>query len=954
MAANSTLNGQSSTDWLLGTEANEPLNTDHIDESDADQLHTRRGAKAQRDDRSPLLHSRTCGCSKTTGRNLIVCIDGTSNQFGEKNTNVIELYSLIQKGESDGQLTWYNSGIGTYARPSWKSLSWYKQVLAHKIDLAIAWNFESIVLDAYRWLSETYKDGDCIYLFGFSRGAYQVRTLSAMIEKVGLIHRGNEKQIPFAYQWYSDPDSDLPITEEPPSNADAGRSPASSPDLHDSRPSSPSPHESEAPTSSQSKAEPSLIRTAKRFKQVFSRNVKVHFVGAWDTVSSIGIVRGRKLLPGTIDGMNYVCYFRHALALDERRVKFLPEYAHGGRSKGHGDHADANHTKEVWFAGTHSDIGGGNVENRSLDRTRPSLRWMFSEASAAGLHLDPLQLNRKDVEDIKVNESLTGIFWWLLEYLPLRRLTYFAETEEAGKDTTHQPHAGGVRVIQEGQKIHPSVWRSKYLGTDYIPRARLYSRDTGFWDQLKLKDGEGPQPDGTERNPWREVDLYDMVEHLVRQYTSYDSVQKDNDTQRSQLEAIRSHVRSGEGQKAVVRELYKRLELARAHADKNPEPKLLNCSILCRILQVVLEASDISRQAKAISPYRTLRALMLRHLAGANHDELRVAKQFLLQFTDTVQVLTGHDRPILSVAFSPDGQRIASGSYDDMVRIWDGRTGETVGKPFGHDDDVNSVAFSPDGKHVVSGSDDCTVRVWDVENGQVVGKPFEGHTDWVRSVAFSPDGQRIVSGSEDGTLRIWDARTGQTVGEPLKGHTSFIMSVAFSPDGTRVVSGSHDNTVRIWNVKTGQIVGDPLEGHTDMVFSVAFSQDGTRVVSGSRDNTLRIWNSETGKVVGKPFEGHRGIVFSVAFSPNGLHVVSGSDDCTVRIWDVETGEMVGKPYEGHTSDVTSVAFSPDGTRVVSGSWDRTIRIWDVLEPLLPQSQEIDVHGNAVAGRGNSA
>ncbi|EDR04469.1 uncharacterized protein LACBIDRAFT_304566 [Laccaria bicolor S238N-H82] len=103
---------------------------------------------------------------KIGGRNLIVCIDGTANQFGEKNTNVIELYNRILKEVEDNQKTWYNSGIGTYARPSWRSFKFYRQVISHKVDLAIAWNFERTVLGAYRWLSDNYERGDCIFLFG--------------------------------------------------------------------------------------------------------------------------------------------------------------------------------------------------------------------------------------------------------------------------------------------------------------------------------------------------------------------------------------------------------------------------------------------------------------------------------------------------------------------------------------------------------------------------------------------------------------------------------------------------------------------------------------------------------------------------------------------------------------------------------------------------------------------
>ncbi|THU84328.1 hypothetical protein K435DRAFT_613753, partial [Dendrothele bispora CBS 962.96] len=206
-------------------------------------------------------------CHCASSRSLVVCIDGTANQFSMKNTNVVELYSRLIKDES--QLTYYDSGIGTYVKDSWVSPTYWKQVLSHSIDMAIAWNFKRIVLSAYEWLSENYREGDRIFFFGFSRGAYQVRVLAGMIEKVGLLHKGNKNQIP-------------------------------------------------------------LSALRKAFKSALSRDdVKVHFVGAWDTVSSIGVIRGPSL-PETTTGMKHVCYFRHALALDERRVKFLPEYANGG------------------------------------------------------------------------------------------------------------------------------------------------------------------------------------------------------------------------------------------------------------------------------------------------------------------------------------------------------------------------------------------------------------------------------------------------------------------------------------------------------------------------------------------------------------------------------------------------------------------------------------------------
>jgi DNA-binding beta-propeller fold protein YncE len=174
--------------------------------------------------------------------------------------------------------------------------------------------------------------------------------------------------------------------------------------------------------------------------------------------------------------------------------------------------------------------------------------------------------------------------------------------------------------------------------------------------------------------------------------------------------------------------------------------------------------------------------------------------------------------------------------------MWDADSGHPFGQPLtGHSGQVTSVALSPDGQRIASGSFDNTVRVWDAATGKPIGQPLTGHTGWVNSVAFSPDGKRIASGSADNTVRVWDAATGHPVGQPLTGHTGTVFSVAFSPDGTRIASGSADQTVRLWDPATGHPIGDPLTGHTGSVRSVAFSPDGTRIASASDDHTVRLW-----------------------------------------------------------------------------------------------------------------
>ncbi|KAG8819591.1 hypothetical protein FRC19_009674 [Serendipita sp. 401] len=314
----------------------------------------------------------------------------------------------------------------------------------------------------------------------------------------------------------------------------------------------------------------------------------------------------------------------------------------------------------------------------------------------------------------------------------------------------------------------------------------------------------------------------------------------------------------------------------------------------------------------------------------------------------------GHTSNVNSIAFSSDGRRIASGSDDNTIRLWDAETGQGLGEPLrGHEGAVRSVAFSPDGRCVASGSYDKTIRLWDVETGQALGEPLRGHEGVVHSVAFSPDGRLIASGANDKTIRLWDAETGQALGEPLRGHERAVWSVAFAPDGRSIASGSWDTTIRLWDAETGQALGEPLRAHEDAVNSVAFSPDGRLIASGSEDNTIRLWDAEKGQALGEPLRGHERAVYSVAFSPDGRCVASGSEDKTIRLnntirlWDAETSQALGEPLRGHERAFYSVAFSPDGRRIASGSRDKTIRLWDA-ETGQALGERLRGHGGGVS------
>ncbi|KAG2096074.1 uncharacterized protein F5147DRAFT_584212 [Suillus discolor] len=327
---------------------------------------------------SSVALDTSCKCprdkvDKGPGKNLVVCIDGTSNKYCAQNTNIIELYNEMMK--NDNQLMYYNSGVGTYAKGH---THWMKQVVS-VFDLAFAFNISQTIMDAYRWLSDQYSDGDKIFLFGFSRGAYQVRALAGMIHEVGLILPGNTEQIPYAFELYSAINSGKDEDQ----------------------------------------------KLAAGFKSTFSRQrVVTHFVGVWDTVLSVGI-RKENILPST-DTCGHICYFCQALALDERRVKFLPKYVYGGisdrsKSKSVQIPEDEHHVKEVWFAGSHSDM----YVSSAPEGYHMPLLWMHEEAFEAGLSFNPpkVAFKSEDLKQSKITNSLT-LLWWALEILPTRRLHY--------------------------------------------------------------------------------------------------------------------------------------------------------------------------------------------------------------------------------------------------------------------------------------------------------------------------------------------------------------------------------------------------------------------------------------------------------------------------------------------------------------------------------------------------
>jgi WD40 repeat protein len=335
---------------------------------------------------------------------------------------------------------------------------------------------------------------------------------------------------------------------------------------------------------------------------------------------------------------------------------------------------------------------------------------------------------------------------------------------------------------------------------------------------------------------------------------------------------------------------------------------------------------------------------------------------------------TGHTDSVNSVAFSPDGQLVASGSGDRAVKVWEAATGRLIANCTGHTASVDSVAFSPDGHRVASG-DQGRVRVWEAATGRLIAD-CTGPIFWVSSMAFSLDGHRVASGASEGLVRVWEAATGRLIAD-CTGGRSRVSSVAFSPDGhqvalgmnaselnvcmvlgglltvreavtgrlianctghmvsvncmafstdgRRLASGSADGTVKVWKAATGRLIADCTGGRS-MVSGVAFSPDGKLVASGSSDRAVRLWQASTGRLIAD-CTGHTASVVSVAFSPDGHRVASGASDGRVCMWEAATGRLIAD-CTGHTASVNSVAFSPDGHRLASGSGDRAAKVWE--------------------------
>ena len=329
---------------------------------------------------------------------------------------------------------------------------------------------------------------------------------------------------------------------------------------------------------------------------------------------------------------------------------------------------------------------------------------------------------------------------------------------------------------------------------------------------------------------------------------------------------------------------------------------------------------------------------------------------------------TGHNKVVTAVVFSPDGRWVASGSFDDTIKIWDFETGRELRSFIGHSGAVKALACSTDGKWLASGGNDGTVRIWEVESGREI-RNLDIHEGSIEAVAFSPDGRRIASGGSGNTIFIYDTGTGKELAK-LSDNVGSITALTFSPDGRLLASGSADRTVKIWDAEKGKQIRE-LKGHTEKIDVLRFNATGEMLASAGPDKTVRLWKTSSGREIAS-LKGHAGRITAInfiddvqlmsvdtshlikfwntsakretatigkpassddesesaVFSTDGRFIAAGSGDGTVTLSDAKTGDKLRK-LENHTSGSYGVAFSPDGHWLASAGFDNTLKLWDL-------------------------
>jgi tricorn protease-like protein len=293
--------------------------------------------------------------------------------------------------------------------------------------------------------------------------------------------------------------------------------------------------------------------------------------------------------------------------------------------------------------------------------------------------------------------------------------------------------------------------------------------------------------------------------------------------------------------------------------------------------------------------------------------------------------LKGHKEDVWCVAFSPDGKRLASGSHDGTVKLWDLAEGKAirtlkVGSFLGGA--VNCVAFSRDGNQLATGGDGHNMIIWDTANGEKV-RTIDLDYRRLWGVAFSPDGKRLFSGCVNGEVQVWDVASGKVL---FTWKERDLHSLAVSQDGQRLAAGHSKGSVTIWDAASRQKL-HTLKVYNQAIVALAFSPDGKTLATGSgvlNMPLVKTWDVASGKELLTITRGHAGYIGGLAFSPDGKRLATTSMDGTARVWEAASGKEL-LILSGHEGQVRGVAFSPDGQRLATGSTDMIARVWQVAD-----------------------
>lgn len=281
--------------------------------------------------------------------------------------------------------------------------------------------------------------------------------------------------------------------------------------------------------------------------------------------------------------------------------------------------------------------------------------------------------------------------------------------------------------------------------------------------------------------------------------------------------------------------------------------------------------------------------------------------------------LEGHSEEVKSADFSPDGQTLATASYDNTVRLWsiDGRE---LLRLSGQNQSFRSVRFSPDGKQIAAISADNTVKLWSVEGKEL--KTFPGQSDeenFMSGLCFSPDGQVIAASGANHTLKLW--YTNGQAPKTLTGHQQPVWSLSCSSDGKTIAAADRAGMIKFWSIDGRELRS--FQASQQSIFGVRFSPDGQSIATAGGDTQIKLWNLE-GKLI-RTIGKHDNYVIDVRFSPDGQSIASVSMDKTARLWSLN-GQLL-KTFKGHHSEVSGLSFAPNGQMIATAGGDETVRLW---------------------------